>query len=215
MKNEKFLRLLSGIDEKLIEKAGEDLENYHKSATTYTVSSNSRKKTWKRITAAVCAAAAMAGVVFFMKNVGDIHVAESSGVVLSEGNASLPELPIISKPGNTPSDTKERSHRFYFDFTDSDREQFDNGGNKINDWSEPAVVYCRAGDLTNISSSRPVELAVWDSNDIDYGYRLTPYVYATRTNYEYSLPYDQVMSRIVYLYGFGDSGTKVSGSWTP
>lgn len=53
MKNEEFLRLLSGIDEKLIEKAGKDLENYHKTAPRYAAEGNFRKNTQKSVSAAV------------------------------------------------------------------------------------------------------------------------------------------------------------------
>ncbi len=52
MKNEEFLRLLGGIDEKLIDNAGKDLEDHHKTATQYAAGGNYRKKLRRRITAA-------------------------------------------------------------------------------------------------------------------------------------------------------------------
>lgn len=105
---------------------------------------------------------------------------------------------------------------FDFVFTSSETDIYEhNGARKDNSWDDPARVKCQAGDFTNISSSRPVRFSVWDSNDPDYSFQMTPYVTATRTDYQYSLPYTLIMGRFVFLYGEGDVGTKVSGEWRP
>lgn len=69
MKTEDIFDMLNGIDEKLIEKAGEDLENYrHSEGKVYYVEEKSGFS-WKRASAAiVCAAAVMLGGFFVVKN---------------------------------------------------------------------------------------------------------------------------------------------------
>lgn len=70
MKTEDIFDMLTGIDEKLIASAGEELENYRYSAgKAYSVDEKSGFS-WKRASAAiVCAAAVMLGAFFVVKNI--------------------------------------------------------------------------------------------------------------------------------------------------
>lgn len=70
MKTEDIFDMLTGIDEKLIASAGEDLENYRCSeGKVYSVVEN-RGFSWKKASAAVvCAAAVMLGAFFVVKNI--------------------------------------------------------------------------------------------------------------------------------------------------
>ena len=70
MKTEDIFDMLTGIDEKLISSAGEDLENYRCSeGKVYSVGEKSGFS-WKRAAAAVaCAAAVMLGALFVVKNI--------------------------------------------------------------------------------------------------------------------------------------------------
>ncbi len=226
MKNEEFLRLLSGIDEKLIDKAGEDLENYHKSSTQYAAGGNSPKKLRKRITAAVCTAAAIAGVVVFVKNVGNIRD-KRPGVVLSEGEASMPELPIISKPNNTAPDTEEVEPVYYNFFiygnTDTSYYQFTSACYKESSWLTPAEVFVYSG---NINSRNSAVISVYNEDCFDYpGGRITDYVVAdhltTTSNQVYFLNYDlrfinDTEDKMVHLCAeTGDEYVTFGGEWTP
>ncbi len=90
MKTEDFLEMLNDIDESYIYEAGEDLEKYgYRTGNTYYIE-DKRKFSWKRVfAAAVCAAAAMVGMVFLVKNVGDITIESSSGVILPNDNTGV------------------------------------------------------------------------------------------------------------------------------
>ncbi len=226
MKNEEFLRLLGGIDEKLIEKAGKDLEDHHKTATQYAAGGNYRKKLRRRITAAVCTAAAIVGAVVFVNSVGNIR-GKRPGVVLSEGETSIPELPIISKPGNTASDTKEKGP-FYFNFslygdTDTGYYQFSPPAYKNTFWNEPAEILVYRG---NIDEKNTAVISVYTEDCLDYlGVRVTDYQVVdhltTTADQTYFLKYDPRYfdpsdDHKVYLCAeTGDEYVKFEGEWTP
>ncbi len=90
MKTEDFLEMLNDIDESYIYEAGEDLENYrYRTGNTYYIEEK-RNFSWKRVFAAVvCAAAVMVGVIFIVKNVGDIPIENSSGVILGNDSTGV------------------------------------------------------------------------------------------------------------------------------
>ncbi len=175
--------MLNDIDESYIYEAGEDLENYHKALSRYGAGGNYRKKKRMRITAAVCAAAAIVGAIVFVNNAVYIR-SKRPGVVLSEGEASMPELPIISKPGNTASDTEEgesnssdfpfavqgSGDEFHFDLGANNRDAYSDYAEKLTPYETPA----NATAYTGAKSTAPITVAVLDSNDPEYYNTLTP-----------------------------------------